>query len=183
MPHLTTADVENLAHVHMRDCYQCGKCSAGCPVAEHMDVLPSQLVRLVQLGRIEKAIGAEAIWQCVSCLTCSTRCPQEVDCAGVIDALRQLSIAAGAVAPARRRTLLFQQAFLDNVRRHGRLNELELVGMFKTKALAQDGSLPMFLKDALLAPKMLKRGKLRLTRQRSKDRGVVKRIFERCKAT
>jgi heterodisulfide reductase subunit C2 len=184
MSHANGADpvrtVEDLAHTKVRDCYQCGKCSAGCPMANEMDILPNQLLRLVQMGRVQRAMRAEAVWLCVSCMTCSTRCPKSVDCAGVLDALRQLSVQHGQVAPSQRRTVLFQQAFLNNVRRNGRLTELELVGEFKTRAFLNDLNLPLALKDALLAPRMIKRGKLHFFPQKVKDRGVVQRIFERC---
>ena len=85
----------SVAETDVRDCYQCGKCSAGCPVAEQMDLLPHQLMRLVQIGRIDRALRSEAIWKCVSCMTCSTRCPKSVDCAGVIDTLRQSAVERG----------------------------------------------------------------------------------------
>ena len=172
--------VERLAHTRVRDCYQCGKCSAGCPMAEHFDLLPNRLIRLVQMDQVERAVESEAIWLCVSCMTCTTRCPKSVDCAGVLDALRQISAAQDRIAPSQRRTVVFQRAFLNNIRRNGRLAELELVGEFKTKSFLNDLSLPLLLKDALLAPKMLRRGKLHLAGQRVKDRGVVQRIFERC---
>lgn len=175
-----TAGIEHLARTSVRDCYQCGKCSAGCPMAEQMDLLPNQLIRLVQMGRLEKAIRSGAIWECVSCLTCSTRCPKSVDCAGVLDGLRQLSVENDCVAPQHRRTVLFQRAFLDNIRRNGRLRELELVGEFKMRGFLSDRSVAMLLKDAMLGPKMLKRRKLHLWSKRVKDRGVVRRIFERC---
>ncbi len=172
--------VERLAHTRVRDCYQCGKCSAGCPMAEHYDLLPSQIIRLVQLGRVERAVASEAIWLCVSCMTCTTRCPKSVDCAAVFDALRQISAAEGRIAPSQQRTVVFQTAFLNNIRRNGRLAELELVGEFKTRSFLNDFSLPLLLKDAFLAPKMLRRGKLHVIGQKVKDRGVVQRIFERC---
>jgi heterodisulfide reductase subunit C len=172
--------VEQLAQTRVCDCYQCGKCSAGCPVARHMDVLPNQVMRLVQLGCVEKAMRTQAIWQCVSCMTCSTRCPKSVDCAAVMDALRQLSAEAGVASEASRRTVIFQETFLDNVRRNGRLAELELVGTFKARAFCDDLSVPMLVKDTWLAPRMMRRGKLHLRPEKVKDRGVVRRIFERC---
>ncbi len=172
--------VERLAHTRVRDCYQCGKCSAGCPMAGHFDLLPNQLLRLVQMDHVGRALESEAIWLCVSCMTCTTRCPKSVDCAGVLDALRQISAAQDRVAPSQRRTVVFQRAFLNNICRNGRLAELELVGEFKTKSFLNDLNLPLLLKDALLAPKMLRRGKLHVWSQRVKDRGVVQRIFQRC---
>ena len=174
--------VEKMAHTRLGDCYQCGKCSAGCPVAARMDVLPNKLLRLVQMGRVEKAIRASALWECVSCMTCTTRCPKSVDCAGVLDALRQLSVEHGAVPPAQQRTILFQQAFLENIRRNGRLAELELIGAFKTKAFFADLSIPLLLKDAMLAPGLMRRHKLHLRARKVKDRQLVERIFARCTA-
>lgn len=172
--------VEELAHTRVDDCYQCGKCSAGCPMAERMDVIPSQIMRLVQMGRVAKAMKAESIWLCVSCQTCSTRCPKSVNIAGVVDALRQLSFEQNATSPAQQRTVIFQKAFLSNIRRNGRLNELELVGFFKTGSFLKDLSVPFLFKDSLLAPKMMTRGKFHLVGEKVKDRDVVRRIFDRC---
>jgi heterodisulfide reductase subunit C len=178
----TTDDlgIEDLSGTNLRDCYQCGKCSAGCPMAGAMDVLPNRLIRLVQQGQAEKAVRAESIWKCVSCMTCTARCPKSVDCAAVMDALRQIALERGFVPEAGRRTLLFQKAFLENIRRNGRLRELELVGMFKLRAFLGDRSLRALMKDSFLAPKLLQRGKLHFGGQRVKDRAVVGRIFARC---
>ena len=179
---VNTSDVERLSGTHVADCYQCGKCSAGCPMNEHMDLLPNQLIRLVQMGRMARALRSEAIWKCVSCLTCSTRCPKSVDCAAVMDALRELSLREGVASEDRRRTVLFQQAFLENIRRNGRLRELELIRDFKTRGFFQDGSLPLLLKDVTLAPKLMKRSKFHFFGERVKDCGLVARIFARCTA-
>ena len=162
------------------DCYQCGKCTAGCPVAAHMDVSPNQVVRLAQLGEWEKALESRAIWECVGCQTCSTRCPKEVDCAGVMDALREASLARGMAAPERFQVVAFQKVFLENIRRNGRLAELELIGQFKMEVVFRSGRIPFLFKDAGLGPQLGKRKKLHLLPGKAKDRGVVQRIFERC---
>jgi heterodisulfide reductase subunit C len=170
----------NTTQLDVSQCYQCGKCSAGCPMAEKMDFMPNRLIRLVQMGNIEKAARSRDVWLCVSCLTCTTRCPKSVDCAAVLDALRQIAVVRDLVAPQMKRTVLFQQAFLQNIRKHGRLNELSLVRNFKLSAFRSDWSVPLLLKDALLAPQMLKRGKLHLSSEKVRDIGVVQRIFDRC---
>lgn len=171
---------EAFAGTSVEACYQCGKCTAGCPVAHFMDLMPNQIVRLVQLGKLDKAMGNEGIWHCVSCQTCTTRCPQSVDCAGIMDVLRQMSFEQDKAAPALRRVLLFQKVFLDNVRRNGRVNELELTGFFKTTAFLKDFNIPLLMKDALLAPQLFQRGKLHLLGGKVRDRAVVRRIFDRC---
>ena len=144
-----------------------------------MDVPPTKLMRLAQLGRVDEALRAESIWLCVGCQTCSTRCPKEVDCASVLDALRQLAFERGTASPAQRRTVIFQGAFLDNIRRNGRLNEIELIALFKGEAFLRDRSFPALFRDAGLAPELHKRHKLHLRGEKVRDRGVVARIFER----
>ena len=166
--------------IKVADCYQCGKCTAGCPVATRMDVAPNQVVRLAQLGEWKKALESRAIWECVGCQTCSARCPKEVDCAGVMDALREASLARGAAAPERFPVVAFQKIFLENIRRNGRLGELELIGQFKTEVLLHTGRIRFLFKDAGLGPQLGKRKKLHLLPGKARDRGVVKRIFERC---
>ncbi len=73
-------------------CYQCGKCSAGCPMAFAMDRLPNQIIRAVQLGLEEDVADCQTVWACASCLACSVRCPKGIDIAAVMEALRQLSL-------------------------------------------------------------------------------------------
>jgi heterodisulfide reductase subunit C len=172
--------VDPLASLPVGDCYQCGKCTAGCPVADRMDPAPNQIVRLVQLGRVDAAVRSGSIWECVSCQTCTTRCPKSVDCAAVMDALRQMAFQSGVAPASALRTVLFQKAFLQNIRRNGRLNELELIAAFKTTAFLRDFSVGLLLKDAMLAPRMRARGKLHLVGEKVRDRRVVDRIFARC---
>lgn len=84
--------IESLSGQDLLACYQCGKCSAGCPMAKYMDIPPNQMIRFAQLGLQEELLGSEAIWLCVSCLTCNSRCPKGVRVAEVIEAMRQIRI-------------------------------------------------------------------------------------------
>lgn len=88
-------DVEEISGQDPLACNQCGKCSAGCPVGGVMDLLPSQAVRMVQLGMGE-VLQSRTIWTCASCLTCVTRCPKGVDLPRLMEALREISLRAGA---------------------------------------------------------------------------------------
>lgn len=83
--------VEAISEQTLPSCYQCGKCSAGCPMAFAMDLLPSQIIRLAQLGLEDDIAKANTIWICASCITCSVRCPKGVDLARVMEALRLIT--------------------------------------------------------------------------------------------
>ena len=82
--------VEELSGQKLLVCYQCGKCSAGCPQVGQMDILPNQVIRLAQLGQKEDLVGSKTIWVCASCLTCNVRCPKGVKIAEVMEAVRQV---------------------------------------------------------------------------------------------
>ena len=91
------AEIKAISGADVRACSQCGKCTAGCPLASAMDLMPNQILRLLQLGEHEPVLKSRTIWQCASCLTCAARCPKEVDPARVMDALRTLLMRQGVV--------------------------------------------------------------------------------------
>lgn len=85
------ARVEELSGENVFACYQCGMCSAGCPLTDEMDRLPSQVIRDLQLEDIS-LLDSNAMWVCASCLACEVRCPKGVDLAKLMEALRQLHL-------------------------------------------------------------------------------------------
>jgi heterodisulfide reductase subunit C len=88
--------VEELSGENVYACYQCGRCSAGCPVASEMDVLPNQVIRLVQMGLAEDVLHSKTLFLCASCFTCQSRCPKGIDMARVMEAVRHLLDPKGA---------------------------------------------------------------------------------------
>lgn len=84
--------VEEISGQTLPSCYQCGKCSAGCPMSFAMDLLPNQVIRMVQLGLEEDIANSKSIWICATCLTCSVRCPRGVDLAKIMEALRLITL-------------------------------------------------------------------------------------------
>jgi heterodisulfide reductase subunit C len=84
--------VEEISGENAWECYQCGNCSAGCPMSFAMELLPNQVIRLVHLGREEDVYNANTIWLCASCLTCASRCPRGVNLAKINEAIRHLAL-------------------------------------------------------------------------------------------
>ena len=157
------------------DCYQCGKCSAGCPLAAEMDYPPSQVLRMLQLGLDgleEDVLLSEAIWLCLTCETCVTRCPKEVDLPRIMEHLREESRERNLVNPRAKDILAFHEAFLGSVKATGRLYEVGLISSYKLKTLH-------LFQDLLVAPKLLARGKLNPMPHTIHGKDAVKKIFER----
>lgn len=155
-------------------CYQCGKCSAGCPMAEEMDLAPHEMIRLLQIDRPQRLLSSESPWLCLTCETCTTRCPNGFDPAQLIDGLREMALgrAPGTIP---RRIRAFHRSFLRQIRAHGRVFELGLVATFKLRSGA-------LLDDVGSFPGMLRRGKLALRPQRIAGIDELRRIFEACGA-
>lgn len=163
--------VEGASGQNVAACYQCGKCTAGCPVAFAMDYPPNQIIRGVQLGMRDVVLSSRTIWVCAACETCSTRCPQEVDPAGVMDALRRIAYAEGIESPEKDAPL-FHRIFLGTVRQFGRVFEAGLIGFYNVFS-------GHYLKDVNMAPRMLLKGKLSLLPPRVKGAKETKQMLAR----
>jgi len=152
-------------------CYQCRKCTNGCPLAFAMDFMPNQVMRMIELGLRDELLGCKTIWVCASCQTCTTRCPNQIDIAHVMDALRQLSQEAG-IPPAEPNVVKFHQAVLDSIRRHGRLFELGMVAGYKLATR-------QWTADARLGWEMFTKGKLEFFPGSVRAKGEVRALFDK----
>lgn len=88
------ARIEEISGEQISKCFQCGKCSAGCPSVDSMDILPNQIIRLLQIGEKDEVLASRTIWVCDSCFTCESRCPKGIDVARVMEAARQVILRA-----------------------------------------------------------------------------------------
>jgi heterodisulfide reductase subunit C len=82
--------IEEISGQNLLACYQCGKCSAGCPAISEMDILPNQVIRYAQLGLKDELLESKSVWVCASCYTCNVRCPKGIKIAEVMEAVRQV---------------------------------------------------------------------------------------------
>jgi heterodisulfide reductase subunit C len=166
-----TAEVERRSGTCLSACFQCHKCSTGCPIGPDMDLLPSQVIRLVQLGAESEALQSQAIWLCASCEACTTRCPMGIDMAAVMDTLRMLAVERKVAIPDGRGEK-FNRSFLSSVRHHGRVFEVGMLAAYKLRS----GDL---FSDVDKVPQMLVKGKLSLLPHRSSNAKRVREIFRR----
>jgi heterodisulfide reductase subunit C len=86
--------IEELSDQNVYDCYQCGRCTAGCPFASFMDAPPNRIIRMIQLGLREDVLQAQGPWFCATCLVCQARCPKGVDIPRLMEAVRVLHLRA-----------------------------------------------------------------------------------------
>ncbi len=167
--------IEKNVEVIARKCYQCGKCTAGCPVANDMDLPPSLVMRLLQTEtpeNDEKVLRSLSIWLCVTCEMCLSRCPMEIDIPSMMDFLRQKSISEKKANAGAKNIIAFHKSFLNSIRFTGRLYEMGLIMDYKRQSLNMT-------QDVALAPKMIRRGKLHLFPHLIKDRAQLTRIFKK----
>jgi heterodisulfide reductase subunit C len=153
-------------------CYQCRKCAAGCPISFAMDYKPAQLIHAIRLGMDDLVLNSKTMWLCASCETCTTRCPQEVDVAKVMDAVKITALRRG-IKPAIPQVASFYKAALANIKKCGRMYELGMIIGLKMRTFE-------FFKDAGLGMKMFKKGKLKMIPSLSGALTTMK-IFRRVK--
>ena len=162
--------VEEESGQNLSACYQCGKCTAGCPSAGVYDRQVSQIMRAVQMGLKEEALKNRSLWLCLSCSTCSSRCPNNIDVAAVMETLRSMARREGWVQDRPIET--FWKSFLDTVKYTGRSYELGVMAGFMARTLRGWGNVE-------IAPTALLKNKMPFIPSVIHGREEVARIFQR----
>jgi heterodisulfide reductase subunit C len=95
-----------------------------------MDLPPAQIRWSVLAGRSGEILSSKAIWVCVSCQACSARCPNGIDVARVIDALRAIVVREGR-RPAVPGIASLHKELMAGVRERGRVYELDVLPLYR----------------------------------------------------
>ena len=164
--------VEAESGQNISTCYQCGKCTAGCPCGQFYDISVSRIMRAIQLGDKETVLSAQSPWLCLSCSTCTARCPNNIDVAKVMDTVRHIARRTGKKNyPIN----TFWDSFLQTVRFTGRTYELGIMVMYMLRT-------GRMWTDVDLAPAMLTKNKLPFIPHTIQGKKAISRIFARFNA-
>lgn len=162
--------VEKLEDVDVNLCYQCRKCTSGCPLTDFMDYTPTQIIHAVRLGLKDLVLNSNTYQLCIACGMCNTRCPQET---GLYDIMEALSVIARreGVKPKAVRVDKFFDVGMSNMRQFGRMYDFGVAAMHRLKT----GNLT---EDLGMGIKMFQKGKMELLPafQNSKE---MKKIFKK----
>ena len=153
-------------------CIQCGTCTGSCPNEFAMDVTPRRLWRLVLTGQKEEIFQSQTFTLCSACYYCTLRCPRGLPLTEAMGALKRLAAREGLFQ--HRRSILFYKSFLESVRRHGRVREMEFMTLYFNAM--KNPLLPM--RFAALGLKLMRKGKVPLQIP-SKGDGVLTALFRK----
>ena len=156
-------------------CYQCGKCSAGCPIIHYMDLGPQRVLRGIQMGQKDLLLQSTTIWLCAACQTCNTRCPRKIDIPRIMDALRGLARQEN-VRLGQRTMTAFHDVLLKDVELTGRLYEAGLFGGYVLKSMQLADGISLAFRQGI---PMLMKGKIGLVPELTKGRAELAEIFNR----
>jgi len=105
-------------------CYQCAKCTSGCPVAKlQPEYRPHQIVSMVQLGLVKELFAvSDLVWSCALCLKCKEVCPQDVAPADLLLALRNIGVETGVPVPQK-----FHKVMIGSIAKCGYYQPIQIV--------------------------------------------------------
>ncbi len=169
----TEEDILGPLQEELSACIQCGTCTASCRNAQLMDFTPRRLWRLVLMGQTEEVFHSKTFALCSACYYCTLRCPRGLPLTDAMNTLKQLG--AKKNVAEYRPNARFYGSFLESVRRHGRINEMEF--MRRYFILMKNPAIP--IKFTPLGIRLLRKGKISIFPDKSKTERPLDQFFQR----
>jgi heterodisulfide reductase subunit C len=155
----------------IKECIQCGTCSASCPTSYAMDYSPREVIAALRAGLLERVLKSNTIWLCASCYYCTVRCPSGIKLTDIMYELKRLAIEFD-LAQEDAKAPIVSKIFVDDVNKNGRVSEVELVSKFMLKADPLG-----IVKMIPRATKLLRRGRMPLVPHRIKGAKEVESLM------
>ena len=162
--------VEGATQIAVSECYQCFRCTNGCPAAREMDIVPHKVIGSVIAGERSRVLSSAALWACLQCAACSIRCPNGIAVARIFAFLRRLSVESGLAANNDIHDL--DTLMIESVARHGRIYELSTVLRYRL-------SRGKYLAGSRAGIGMMKKRRMGLFPHNAADRKGVRSIIEK----
>lgn len=169
---------------NISECYQCRRCASGCTVGEETGITPDRVIRHILTGNREAAISNKLVWQCVSCYTCGTRCPNNIQCGRVTETLKKMS-KEEKFEILNPNIAFFHDSFVQGCTRWGRVNEMEFMGFYELKNIGKNLIGFQFRKawseistQFSLGNSMFKQKRLHLKLHTSSGRREIKKFYK-----
>jgi ferredoxin/nitrate reductase gamma subunit len=75
-------------------CFNCGNCTAVCPLSEGNVAFPRRVIRYAQLGQRDHIAASREVWLCYYCGECSDTCPRQAEPGAFMAAARRYATAS-----------------------------------------------------------------------------------------
>ena len=155
----------------LRECLQCGTCSAVCPLSAYMEHTPRRLIAMTRAGMRDDVLRSTSIWVCAGCYACSVACPKQIPVTDVIYALKRTAIREG-LYPKRFSTPLLAKEFERQIEKRGRNTESRLAINLYLRTRPT-----LVLKDSWLAQRLMRRGRMSLAAESIRQRKQLRRML------
>ena len=160
----------------LRECIQCGTCSAVCPLSAYMDYTPRSLIAMTRAGMKDEVLNSVSIWTCAGCYACTTACPKEIPITDMMYALKRTAIREG-VHPRRFATPVLAREFVRSVDRWGRNTESRLAIRLYLKTRPT-----LLVQDSGLARRLHRKGRMGLRRESIRQRAQLAALLRSVEA-
>ena len=75
-------------------CFNCGNCTAVCPLSNGDASFPRRIIRYGQIGDRKRLLGSKEVWLCYYCGECSDTCPRQAEPGEFMASARRYAIAS-----------------------------------------------------------------------------------------